>query len=233
MNGEKLETLTNGEMKNQHSDMFSLAWHILRYNTPSNTQGERMSLTRILAIIFLLLAIGGSLVGYNQANPNAFSLGDYLVTLYAQLSTELIGIAVTVLVIDYLNEKREERRLRWQLIHELGSRNNDIADRAAYELRERGWLMDGSLQNADLHNADLSHANLANANLCHANLHGATLSHAELQNANLSETDLKGVNFTGANLQKADLRHSNITAEQLAQAYSLEGALLPDGVAVE
>lgn len=51
----------------------------------------------------------------------------------------------------------------------------------------------------------------------------------KLQNADLSETDLKGVLFTGANLQNADLHQSNITVQQLAQAYSLAGAILPDG----
>lgn len=188
-----------------------------------------MSLTRVLGLLMLVLAVIGSVVGYYQANPGAFDWANYFVTFYTELSTELAGIAITILIIDHLNERREERRLRWQLIHELGSRNNDIADRAAYELRERGWLMDGTLQNCDLHNADLSNANLANANLCHANLNGAKLVNAELQNANLSETDLKGVSFTGANLQNANLHQSNITAEQLAQAYSLAGAILPDG----
>jgi uncharacterized protein YjbI with pentapeptide repeats len=189
-----------------------------------------MSWTKFIAISLLILALVGTVIGHIQTQAGTFNLGQYLLDTALQLSPHLLAIALAVLLIDNLNEKREQRRLRWQLIHELGSRNNDIADRAAYELRERGWLMDGSLENSDLHNADLSNIKLANANLSHANLHGAKLVNAELQNANLSETDLGGATLTGANLQNADLRRSNITAEQLAQTYSYADALLPDGL---
>ena len=187
-----------------------------------------MSWTKLIAICLLIAAAIGTIIAHVQGQDGTFHLGTYLLQTYLQLSPHLLAIGLTVLLIDRLNEKREERRLRWQLVHELGSRNNDIADRAAYELRERGWLMDGTLENSDLHNADLSNAKLANANLAHANLKGAKLVNAELQNANLSEVDWSGATLTGANLQNADLRRSNITAEQLAQAYSYAHALLPD-----
>lgn len=188
-----------------------------------------MKMMRTIGVVMLALAILGAFLGFQRAYPGPFSFADFFTVFYTDLSSELAGIAITVLIIDFLNERREQRRLRWQLVHELGSRNNEIADRAAYELRERGWLMDGTLENADLHNADLSGANLANANLCHANLLNVKLIGAELQNANLSETDLKGAILKDANLQNANLWASNVTAEQLNQAYSYEGATLPDG----
>lgn len=187
-----------------------------------------MKTIRVVSLVMLALALVGGFLGFQQAYPGTFNFGTFITAFYTQLSSELAGIAITVLLIDYLHERREEHRLRQQLIHELGSRNNDIADKAVYELRARGWLMDGTLENVDLHNADLTGANLANANLCHANLLNVKLVDAELQNANLSEADLKDANLKGANLQNANLWASNITMEQLKQSYSYQGATLPD-----
>jgi hypothetical protein len=62
----------------------------------------------------------------------------------------------------------------------------------------------------------LSEANLRGAGLINANLSGADLS-----GANLSEADWRGVNLNGA---------KNVTVEQLEQAKTLEGAIMPDGV---
>jgi hypothetical protein len=68
-----------------------------------------------------------------------------------------------------------------------------------------------------------------------ANLDGADLGGVRLNNADLSNTGLKGANLTGANLSGADLRGANldgaegVTAEQLRQASSVEGATMPNG----
>lgn len=185
-----------------------------------------MNWTRVFTISCLLIGLLGSSWHYQQTNPAGGLLG-FFPFFYLEISSELVSLSIIILVIDYLNEQREVRRLQRQLIYELGSRHNHTAGRAAYELRERGWLMDGSLENANLFQADLTGVNLANADLCHANLQEVLLINAELQNANLSETDLRGANLTGANLQNANLRDSNVTPEQLAQAKSTEGAVLP------
>ena len=55
-------------------------------------------------------------------------------------------------------------------------------------------------------------------------LPGAYLREADLQGAKLRRATLFLINLEGANLQGAQ-----ITAEQLAQAGSLQGAILPDG----
>ena len=58
--------------------------------------------------------------------------------LSANAFTELISILVTVLVIEWLNERRSQRELKAQLIREMGSTSKGIAVRMARELRKYG-----------------------------------------------------------------------------------------------
>jgi uncharacterized protein YjbI with pentapeptide repeats len=73
------------------------------------------------------------------------------------------------------------------------------------------------------------------ADLSEANLSEAGLSVTDLSEAGLSVTDLTGVNLRQAALGDADLSEANlenarqVTNDQLAEAYSLEGATMPDG----
>lgn len=93
------------------------------------------------------------------------------------------------------------------------------------------------LKAADLKAANLSRASLFNANLSMSNLLGADLSEAVLTIANLRSanlvgaylvhSDLTGADLRGAHLDGANLSYSNVTREQLLQAASLEGAILP------
>jgi uncharacterized protein YjbI with pentapeptide repeats len=98
-------------------------------------------------------------------------------------------------------------------------------------------LSDADLSNANLSSADLSDANLSGAFLNGADLSGADLSRAypsgaELYGADLSGADLyganlSGANLSGANLNKADLTDAKVTQEQLDQAKSLKGTIIP------
>jgi uncharacterized protein YjbI with pentapeptide repeats len=101
-------------------------------------------------------------------------------------------------------------------------------------------LSRADLSRADLREAILVDALLAGANLCHATLQGANLSSAILSAALLAEADLSKADLRNAELHGADLREANLyranlrgahftSAEQLAQARSLEGATMPDG----
>jgi uncharacterized protein YjbI with pentapeptide repeats len=127
-----------------------------------------------------------------------------------------------------------------QLIEKLRSPDNRIAMQAVEELRARGWLEDGALagaslchvhlQNADLFRASLPGADLRQADLRWAdlgliNLQGARLARANLYQADFSLADLRGADLFKANLQQA----RNLTADQLAQATRLRGAIMPDG----
>lgn len=155
--------------------------------------------------------------------------------LYANFGAEFIGIAITVLVIDFLNQLRQEQELKRQLIRDMGSEVNIFAVRAVRELKAHGgkpnsWLKDGTLCNALLLGANLSGAPLEGANLCGADLTGAVLreaflvdaqlrkailrfadlSDADLEAADLSEADLSGAVLRRTNLKEADMREANI-----------------------
>lgn len=127
-----------------------------------------------------------------------------------------------------------------ELIRKLRSPENKRVLEAVEELRVRGWLTDGSLNNvplchvhmerADLigakfHNVDFHQADLRWADLSMADLSGTDLSRVELQGANLSATNLEVADMYKANLQGAH----NLTDEQLAQAKRLFGATMMDG----
>jgi uncharacterized protein YjbI with pentapeptide repeats len=72
-------------------------------------------------------------------------------------------------------------------------------------------------------------ADLAGADLSYLVLSGTNLRDANLREANLRRADLSGVNLQGADLSGADLTGARVSEEQLAQARSLAGTILPDG----
>jgi hypothetical protein len=107
-------------------------------------------------------------------------------------------------------------------------------------------LRNANLRNANLRNANLHDTVLVGANLSQADLSGAYLTYADLSGANLRETnlsnaslngvaDLSGANLSGANLSGAGLNYvglnvvSGLTKEQLEQAPTPVGTIMPDG----
>jgi uncharacterized protein YjbI with pentapeptide repeats len=104
---------------------------------------------------------------------------------------------------------------------------------------------------ANLYFLDLADANLQGAILRYANMKGICLSHARLDGADLQYTDLRAyshfingallfcgqyyktttvlANLSYANLTQANLTHAKISSEQLAEAVSLTGAIMPNG----
>jgi uncharacterized protein YjbI with pentapeptide repeats len=222
------------------------------------SSAERLLSAQTVAYILLALALLTGVGGYIQQHPGGFDLGAFIADFYANISAEFASIAITVLIIDGLNRRRDARSAeeseRSQLIRQLGSNINDVARRAAEELRARGWLADGTLQGADLRvahleeaklwDADLQGANLQWAKLKKANLNGsvlagATLTQANLQAAKLRGADLRGatlfeaklyrVSFHDALLDEADLRGTHLEGASLVNA-SLRGAQLGDAI---
>ncbi|NES86403.1 MAG: protein kinase [Moorea sp. SIO2B7] len=90
-------------------------------------------------------------------------------------------------------------------------------------------LQGANLSGADFGRANLSKAvlrdtNLGRAYLSYTNLEGADLRGADLRHAHLSHANLKGANLCGANLSNA-----KISKEQLSQAKTNWGTILPNG----
>lgn len=160
-----------------------------------------------------------------------------------ELRAELVGIGITVLIIDNANEAIKRREEKKRLILQMGSPDNAFAIEAVRQLRTRGWITDGSLRGAHLGSANLEGAylgsanlmgatmytvNLENANLRDANLKdaylgGANMWHAILMSATMEKADLEGAILVGADLRKVDLRFANLGKANL-QGANFEGA---------
>jgi hypothetical protein len=181
--------------------------------------------TFAIGMVVLLLGLGVSVGGslYDENTPREF-----IEAFYSNAGTELISIASTVLVIDYLNRRRATNERKEELILQMSSPNNELATEAVRILRLKGWLEDGSLRGtnlfrANLQGARLDEANLQRAILAEANLQGANLGLANLQGVSLWEANLRGANLFGANLQGADLTVTNLQEADLTLT-NLQGA---------
>jgi len=179
---------------------------------------------------FFLLLFGAMFILAYLAPPTVWLPNGHAKELSGNIGAELIGIAITVLIIDALNELRQKQQLKEQLIREMASQDNGLALRAVVEITAHGWLTDGSLKSANLRKANLQEANFINAYLCNvdfekANLSRATFREANLEKANLSGAILEGSFFRGANLHLASLAGTNLRGATLQKA-DLEGVVL-------
>ncbi len=174
---------------------------------------------RLIGIAVLIVAVVIGVLGFiNQHSTviidgerqelfrDSFFLGDF----YANVSSELASIAITILIVDALNGWRVKRQEKESLILQMGSPINQIAREAVRSLRVRGWLEDGSLKGADISRGNLEDVYLERADLSQTNMYKARLSNTHLQWSNLM--GVKG-----------------LTDEQFLQVSHLRGAVMPDG----
>jgi len=158
----------------------------------------------------LVLAICIAIYGYIDLHSNWLTPLPLIADFYANVATELASIAITVLVIDGISERRAIQQEKQTLILQMSSPTNFIAKEAARVLRMQGWLMDGTLQEANL-------------------------LRANLQKAFLPKADLRGVRFYKANLTDAYLQEANLIGAieledwQLVTVKYLRKAILPNG----
>jgi hypothetical protein len=110
--------------------------------------------------------------------------------------------------------------LRWKNLSKADLRNANLAgaDLSYSDLRQV------DLRKANLQGADLIKANLDEADLRQANLHKADLSRASLR-----EADLRGAILYGADLSGSKLQRAIVDSDQLIEAVSLRGAIMPNG----
>ena len=208
-----------------------------------------------VGLLLLVFGLIGGVIGYQQQHPEGFSWAILISDFYANVSSEMASIAITVLIIDGLNrrheaEERQEReaskeqhkqeRYQEQLITELSSQINSEAKRAAERLRAQGWLEDGTLEALSIKNANLEDADLKWASLERVQFYRANLKNANLFGANLSNAHLAGTNFQGALMGKTILDGTflegadftgarKLGIERLSKAARLKGAKMSDG----
>lgn len=142
--------------------------------------------------------------------PALFSyLGTDPTGFLESLVPEAMGIGFTLLILDRLNERRENRKEREQLIRQLHSYYNPVAMQALEELRVIGYLSDGTLHNQDFRGADWRDANL--------------------YQADLTGCDLRNTKMQKADLVEANLTNAQVTEDQLVTTDIMWKCILPDG----
>jgi len=175
-----------------------------------------MNFLRISAGILLLISV--ILTGFLRFYPYTLRYAVIIKDFYTIASTELVGISLTVLIIDALYEKRQNSDLKEQLIREMRSPDNGIALRASEELRAHQWLTDGSLKGASLKRANLEECNFKGAMLDNVDFTGANLKNASFRQASLEGARLSGANLEGAFLRGAKLHQAIISGAILKNA---------------
>lgn len=188
--------------------------------------------SRLVSILGILSLVIGLMVLIPGPVPWLFPDSSFPVFM-RDIAPELVGIGVTVLLVDWASEQRADEHEKADLVSQLGSPDRAFAREAARRLRIKGWLYGTALNDADLNNVqlpnvDLSFANLRWAKLNDSNLEGANMQYcnlqeAQLENANLKDANLKGAQcqesqFGAANLQNAILRDANLSLSYLLEA---------------
>lgn len=143
------------------------------------------------------------------------------------LYTEAMGVLVTILVLDRINQWRDRQALKKRLIREAGSRSNEVAISAIEWLRAEDWLVgkNSLLKEAHLWSAKLDNANLNDANLEGVYLREASLVSVSFRKANLANTQFRRANLSDAQMGDADLRGADLHNSNLTDAVLLRANL--------
>jgi Pentapeptide repeats (8 copies) len=195
--------------------------YVLRKNLQQELEGQRVALEALPAYLDQMVRLLN-----DKERPLRRSKGGDEVSIIAKGRTHT--------VLPRLDGERKARVL--QFLYETGLiiKDRAVVDLLGADLREAN-LREASLRGANLRGADLSTANLSGADLRGADLRGANLRQANLHWADLVSANLSGAYVGRTDLSLADLRGANLrnvkelTVGQLGEAYSLEGATMPDG----
>ncbi|MEQ8672059.1 MAG: pentapeptide repeat-containing protein [Aggregatilineales bacterium] len=196
-----------------------------RWHTITQMWNDEKQFYRILGGLFLValgVILGGFLFGdENPAFENMISgVSSYATNLW----TEAISVILTIAVLNYLNERRDERRrvaeLKERLVREVRSQSPEVAKAAISELHEHGWLEgeNGLLKGRDLVRSNLHGLDLRECNLQEANLHGVNLQFAQLNGANLRCVDLSFASLQNATLETVNLENAVLMFAKLQDA---------------
>lgn len=213
--------------------------------------------THMAAFVVFLLGTAISIVGYIDQHQGPFTLERLIEDFYANASTELWSIAITVLIIERLEEGRrnrqrqqdeerqqveETRKRKHDLLISLGSNVNATALDAAWRLHKAGWLSDGTASGQYLQSANLRKAPLEDADLSDSDLRKAEMTRARLARAKFDRSDLRGVmadmvdamnvNFRGAKMRRCHLSGARLLQADFSGA-DLRKAVLHKAILIE
>ncbi len=178
-----------------------------------------------VGLVLLIISVIVGIIGYRQTREE-FTWLAFWTDYYANISAEFGSVAITVLIIDTLNQRRQREEEKQRLIRQMGSKENGLALQAVEELRVLGALKDGSLHAKNLEEANLQGVRMGRVNLRHARMDFSKLNGAHLFFANMEGADMSGVDFSRAVLTGANLRHADLVAANLRGALLSEADLM-------
>ena len=214
-----------------------IAWNFQAW---SGLQGKTLWDVLQLAIIPLVLAVGGYLFSQTQKNRDQ-KITDQRAKVEREIATDRAQENLLQAYLDRMTELLLEKGLRSSEVQSevrAVARSRTLAVLRGLDGIRKGLLLrflyESQLIEKDkvvvsLIGADLSEANLRDAYLHDAGLYGANLRGADLSEANLRDAHLYGADLRGANLSGADLSGAEVS-DELSRAKSLEGATMPDGM---
>jgi hypothetical protein len=200
-------TVTITTQKTTESRWEMLSGRVARWAAKVFTVGN-------VGIVLVVMSVVIGTFGYVRTH-GSFAFDSFLQEFYANISSELGSVAITVLIIDRLNQRRQREEEKARLIRQMGNKVNGIALQAVEDLRALDAIKDGSLMNINLEEANLQGVRLGRVDLRNARLDFANLSGGHLFFANLERADMSGVNFSGAVLTGANLRYADLVAADL------------------
>ncbi|MEO1287753.1 MAG: pentapeptide repeat-containing protein, partial [Chloroflexota bacterium] len=172
---------------------------------------------KMMLAIALFVAVAGALYWHGGMPDLRTLTGDF----YANVSSELASIVITVFVLDRLNQRRAKEDHKLELFRQAKSDSNNSAIYAVGQIQQGGIWADflmhykTSQERINFHNVkwsdvDLSRAYLEKADLTNAHLKNATLTNAHLKNATLTNAHLEKADLRGAHLENASLRGAHL-----------------------
>jgi len=207
------------------------------------TRGRLTSGSVIGVVAFFLgLAIGVTMMTAAQGQPMWVWISRFVQNLAAAIAGALITLALIerTLLRRMVSDAKQLSDELIGLLREDGEEAIEAADMLAMAGQFRSGSMRGenltgaqlaarNLSRADFRDTKLRAANLRDADLRKAQLNRADLSLADLRRANLNGANLVGARLWMAYLHGADLQRAQLNGHELAEAFSLRGAIMPDG----
>lgn len=146
-------------------------------------------------------------IGVLSLITGIFGLFDILIPgiedLHMEVSTELFGIGLTVILIDSAYEFHNKKEKIEELILNAGSKVNEISIHSIEQLRRLNILSTDKMNGQTFWSA-----NLVGAELHYSNLKNCNFGQTQLNNANFNQSNLTGSTFESANLSKASFHNA-------------------------
>lgn len=179
---------------------------------------KKLSWSGIIRLAGITVAVLGIISLVVAAYIQRDTPQEFVQSVLTNIGTELLGLAITVLIVDALYKRLQEDQIKRQLIRDMGAADNAVALRAVQELKANGWLTDGTLVGVDLTQANLQGVRLIKANLKGVRLCGANLRESILIAVNMQGADLRSVDFEKAGIAGCNFRDTDLWAAEFKES---------------